>query len=251
MPTKDAPSPANLDLVSRLLIERHGSQRSAIGSILFAWLNLSLLMAFGWAALVLVFDAPAIGLEVLPLDWFVIRFGIMLVAAVFTVLLWRSSDVPTWSMSTEAVTSLFKRGMIWTQVMLFLIGVSLVLAWFLLMLNIGQASRLLIFGVVEVFAVQALFAGYVKTGMDVFLSRARSFLLVTGLFSLFFASQSFALAISSAEGGQNYGLAFAAGAFLGAVVGAVTLLLRDRSGSILPGFLVQMLVFYLFIPFLE
>lgn len=251
MPTKDLPSPTRLDVVSRLLIERHGSQRSALSSILFGWLNLILLMAFGWASLVVVFDAPAVSVETLPVDWFVIRLGIMLAAAIVIVVLWRSSYVPTTALSMDAVRGLFQRGMLWTQGMLFLIGVTFVLIVFLLLLDVGQASRLLLFGIVEVFAVQALFAGYVKTAMDALLSQRRSFLLLTGLFALFFAAQSLAIALSSDEGGQNYALAFFAGAFLGAVVGVISLVLRDRSGSILPGFLVQLMVFYLFIPFLE
>jgi uncharacterized membrane protein len=239
------------DLVSRLLIERHGSQNGAIGSILFVWLNLSLLMAFGWASLVLVFDAPAIGIEVLPIDMYVIRLSIILTAAVVTVILWRSSDVPNHPMSMQSVDGLFQRNVFWTQGMLFLIGVTLVLSAFLLMMDVGQATKLLLFGVVEVFAIQALLAGYVKTAMDALLSKGRSFLLVTGLFAVFFACQSLAIAVSTDESGQNYFLAFSAGAFLGLIVGAISLFLRDRAVSILPGFLVQLMVFYLFIPFLE
>lgn len=240
-----------IDPAARLVIARYGSQRNAIGSTLFIWVNLGLLLAFGWAAMVVAFDAPAIGVEVLPGDWYAIRLGLVVLGAGLAVMFWRSSQVPTRSMSREAVDGIFQRGVLWSQVMIFLIGVTGVLAAFLLIANPERASKLLAYGVVEVFAVQALFTGYMKTAFNILLDRTRAFLVVTGLFAVFFGFQSMAIAITAINAGQNYGLAFVAGAFLGVVLGSVSLFLRDRSESILPGFLLQLLIFYLFIPFLE
>lgn len=251
MSSQDVSTKDRVEAQSRLLIARYGSHRSAVGSILFAWLNLSLLIAFGWASLVVAFDAPSVSVEILPVDWFVIRFVIILIAAVLTVVLWRSSMAPTSSMSREAAEGLFQRGVLWSQGMLFLVGVSLVLSVLLLLANPNQATKLLLFGVVEVFAVQALFAGYLKTAFDLLFERRRAFALVTGLFAVFFGLQSLAVAMIAVNADPNYVLAFLAGGLLGAAVGVVSLILRDRSGSIVPGFFVQLLVFYLFITFVE
>jgi hypothetical protein len=249
--SKDAPSQVKTDLAARLIIARYGSERGAIWSTLFIWVNLSLLLAFGWAAMVVAFDAPAVGVETLPADWFVLRWLIVTAAAGLTILFWRTSQVPTYSMSREAVEAIFQRGILWTQGTIFLMGVTFVLAALLLLANPQQAAQLLSYGVVEVFAIQALFTGYVKTAFDILLDRARGFWIVTGLFAAFFGLQSMAIAITAVDAGQNYLLALIAGAFLGGAVGSVSLMLRDRSGSILPGILFQLLLFYLFIPFVE
>jgi hypothetical protein len=236
---------------AKLIIARHGSHRAAVGATLFIWVNLSLLLAFGWAVLVIALDAPPVGVEVLPADWFAARLAIAVVGAGLTVLFWRSSQVPTAPMSREAITGIFQRGVLWTQGMLFLIGVSAVLGVLLLSANPAQAARLLSFGVVEVFAIQALFSGFVKTAFDILLDRKLAFLIVTGLFAAFFGLQSMAISITAADAGQNYLLALVAGGVLGAVVGAVSLALRDRSGSILPSILFHLLLFYLLIPFVD
>lgn len=246
-----APSEAKAELAARLVIARYGSQRGAIWSTMFIWVNLSLLLAFGWAAMVVAFDAPPVGVEILPADWFALRLIIVAAAAGLTILFWRTSQVPTYSMSRESVEAIFQRGILWTQGTIFLIGVTFVLAALLLLANPERAGKLLSYGVVEVFAIQALFAGYVKTAFDILLDRSRGFWIVTGLFAAFFGLQSMAIAITAVDAGQNYLLALIAGAFLGAAVGSVSLMLRDRSGSILPGILFQLLLFYLFIPFVE
>ena len=46
-------------------------------------------------------------------------------------------------------------------------------------------------------------------------------------------------------------LALAAGSAFGVILGAVTLLFRDRSGSLLPGILLHWTVFYLLSPYLD
>lgn len=239
------------DVQSRLMIARYGSHRSAVGSTLFIWVNLGLFLAFGWAALVIAFDAPAVGVEVLPADWFAARLVIALIGAGLTVIFWRSSQAPTHAMSREAISGIFARGVLWTQGMLFLLGVSVVLGVLLLLANPGQAARLLSFGVVEVFAIQALFSGYMKTAFNLLLDRKRAFVVVTGLFAVFFGLQSMAIAVTAVDAGQNYLLALVAGGVLGMLVGAVSLVLRDRSGSILPAILVHLLLFYQVIAFLE
>lgn len=251
MPTQDAPARVRPEVATKLVIARYGNHRNAVGSMLFIWVNVSLMMAFGWAALVVAFDAPAVGVEALPTDWFIVRFLIILAAAGLTIMFWRSSMVPVSTLAREAFGGLFQRGILWSQGMLFLIGVSLVLAVLLLLASPGQATKLLLFGAVEVFAIQALFAGFMKTAFDLLFERGQSFGIVTGLFAVFFGLQSLAIAITSVDTDLNYYLALLAGGFLGAVVGAISLLLRDRSGSILPGFLVQLLVFYLIIPFVD
>lgn len=241
----------SMDGAARLIVARYGSQRVAIATTMFVWVNLSLLLAFGWAALVVSFDAPAVGAELLPADWYVVRLAIVVVAAGLTFQFWRSSLVPMTSATITAARNTYRKSMLWTQGMLFLTGISVALAVLLLTINPGQAGKLLLFGILEVFVVQALFNGYVKTMLEAMLDRSRSLMIVVGLFAAFFGLQSFAIAVTAVDTGQNYWLALLAGAFLGAMVGTVTTLLRDRSGSILPGFLVQLLVFSLLIPFLQ
>lgn len=251
MARNEAQTTGNLDGAARLIIARYGSKRVAIGTTMFAWVNISLLLAFGWAALVVAVDAPAMGVEHLPGDWFAVRLAIVLVGAALTIQFWRSSMVPMTSLSIVAARDTYRKNMLWTQGMLFLTGISLVLGVLLLMIDPGQATKLLVFGIVEVFAIQALFNGYVKTMLEALLDRSRSLMIVVGLFAAFFGLQSFALAVTSVNAGQNYWLALLAGAFLGTMVGVVTALLRERAGSLWPGFLVQLLVFSLLIPFLE
>lgn len=235
----------------RLILARYGTQRVAIGATLFFWVNLSLLLAFGWAALVVAFDAPTVDASRLPTDWFILRMVIVLVSAALTAQFWRSSTVPTTSATVAAALNTYRINMLWSQGMLFLTGTSLVLAVLLFLTNPGQATKLLLFGIIEVLTIQVLFNGYVKTMLEIMLDRTRSLLIVVGLFAAFFGLQSFAIAVTSVNAGQNYALALLAGAFLGAVVGLSTALLRERSASIWPGFLVHLLVFSLVIPFLE
>jgi len=249
--TPDARSSTELDVDPRVVVARYGNQRAAVGSTLFAWLNLTLMLTFGWPALVVLFDLPSMSIERMPMDWFLVRFGILLAAAVLTVFFWRSSPVPTWVLSREAAVGVFQRGVLWTQGTLVLLGVCLVLAVMLLLANQGQAARLLAFGIVDAFAVQALMSGYMKTAFDILLDRRQSFLLVLGLFTAFFGLQSMALAVAAVDSDQSALLALIAGATLGAVLGSVSLLLRDRSSSLLPGYLLHLFALHLVIPFFD
>ena len=242
-------APANR--VQRELIAYYGSFRSAVGSILFLWLNVSLLLAFSWPVLVIIFEAPSVAVEDTPIDWFVLRLGIALFGLVVTLFLWHLSPVPMRVATLQAVADVFKRGVLWTQVLLILAGVSLVLAAMLIASDAGPATKLVIFGLVEAVAIQALFGGYVKSAFDVLFKSWQAFLSVVGLFALFFGLRSMAFAMTAIDGDENYMLALAAGSAFGVILGAVTLLFRDRSGSLLPGILLHWTVFYLLSPYLD
>ncbi len=245
------PPRSGTSLDQRLMIAHYGTLRSAIGSTLFNWLNLSLLLAFGWPALVFVFDAPSGSVEHTPTDWFLMRLGVVLVGAGVTFLLWRLSPAPMRVASPQAVVELFGKGMFWTQVTLFLAGVSLFLAVLLLMADSGPATKLVVYGLVETVAVQALLSGYMKSALEVLFEPRQALLYVLGLFAAFFGLRSFAFAVTAAGGGENTVLALLAGGLLGVVAGAVSLCLRDRSGSLLPVILLHWTLFYLVAPYLD
>lgn len=251
MSKQDAPTRAGTNLEHTLMIARYGSQRSAAGSTLFSWLNLTVLLAFGWPALVVFFDAPAVSIENTPLDWFALRLGVAVVGGGLTLLLWKLSPVTAQVATPQAVGDIFRKGIFWTQAVLFLAGVSLLLSALLLEADAGPATKVVIFGLAEAIAIQALLSGYMKSALDVLFTSWQSFIYGLGLFAAFFGLRSFAFAVTAAGGGENTILALLAGGLLGAVLGVVSLLLRDRSGSLLPGVLLHWMVFYLVAPYLE
>ena len=251
MSNQDAPARSGTNLEQTLMIARYGSPRSAAGSTLFSWLNLTLLLAFGWPALGVFFDAPTVSIENTPADWFALRLGVAVAGGGLTLLLWKLSPVTVHVATPQAVVEIFRKGIFWTQAVLFLAGVSLLLSVLLLEADPGPASKVVIFGLVEAIAIQALLSGYMKSALDVLFPNRQSFLYTLGLFAAFFGLRSFAFAVTAAGGGENTILALLAGGLLGVVFGAVSLLLRDRSGSLLPGILVHWIVFHLVVPYLE
>lgn len=246
-----APVATHVNGDRRELVAHYGSVRSTVGSILFLWMNLSILLAFGWPVLVIFFDAPAFAIEDTPADWFVLRFGIALVGALLTVFFWKQSPVSMQVASRNAVVGIFGRGVVWTQMLLILIGVSLMLAVLLLTSDAGPAAKLICFGLVEAFAIQALFCGFVKSAFDALFNRWQAFLAVVGLFAVFFGLRSLSFSIAAIEANQNEMLALMAGAVSGAVLGAGSLLFRNRSGSLLPALLLHWTIFYLLAPYLD
>lgn len=248
---RNASPRTNANLEQTLMVARYGSPRSAAGSTLFSWVNLSLLIAFGWPALVVFAGAPVVSVENAPTDWFVVRLGIVALGAGVTLLLWKLSPVTVRVATPGAAAGIFRKGMFWTQAVLFLAGVSLLISALLFQADTGPASRVIVFGLVEAIAIQALLSGYMKSALDVLFTSRQSFLYTLGLFAAFFGLRSFAFAVTAAGGGENTLLALLAGALLGAVFGAVSLLLRDRSGSLLPGVLLHWIVFHLIAPYLS
>lgn len=250
MSNQDAPTRSSANLEQTLMIARYGSSRSAAGSTLFSWLNLSLLLAFGWPALVVFFDAPAVSIENTPDDWFALRLGVAAAGAGLTLLLWKLSPVTVHVATRRAIMGIFRKGIFWTQAVLFLAGVSLLLSALLLETDPGPASKVVSFGLVEAIAIQALLSGYMKSALDVLFPIRQSFLYVLGLFAAFFGLRSFAFAVTAANGGENTILALLAGGLLGVAFGVVSLFLRDRSNSLLPGILMHWIVFHLVVPYL-
>ncbi|CAN5207431.1 hypothetical protein BH23CHL1_BH23CHL1_26140 [soil metagenome] len=247
---QDAPTRTSTNLEQTLMVARYGSPRSAVGSTLFSWLNLSLLLAFGWPALVVFFDAPTVSIENTPADWFALRLGVAVVGGGLTLLLWKLSPVTVYVATSRAVVGIFRKGMFWTQAVLFLAGVSLLLSALLLEADPGPAGKVVVFGLVEAIAIQVLLSGYMKGALDVLFPSRQSFLYVLGLFAAFFSLRSFAFAVTASGGGENTILALLAGGLLGIVFGSVSLMLRDRSGSLLPGILVHWVVLHLVVPYL-
>lgn len=234
-----------------LMMTRYGTLRSAAGATLFSWINLTLLLTFGWPALVVFFDAPSVAIENTPLDWFVLRLGFVVTGALLTVVLWMLSPAPVAVATLRSVAGIARRGMIWTQAVLILTGISVLLSVLLLLADPDPALKVISFGLLEAIAVQTLLSGYMKSAFDVLVPGRQSFLSVLGLFAAFFALRSFALAVVATGGGENEVLALLAGGVLGAVYGAVSLLLRDRSGSLLPGILLHWAALYLIAPYLD
>lgn len=251
MSISDATTPGGRGSEADALIERYGSHGSAVTQTLVTWLNLSLLLALGWPAMVVVFGAPYRGVEHLPLGWFLVRLGIAAIVAGLTVVLWRLGPVSTRSGTLAAMAGIVERGRLWRQLTLTLLGVSITLVVLLILAEPARATRLVLYGVVESFAIQALLCGFMKRAFDVLLTPRRSNLLVTGLFAAFFGAQNLALASASPNIDENLVLVLLAAIMLGAVIGALSLLLRNRTGTILPGFLLHLLFLHLLILFFE
>jgi hypothetical protein len=227
-----------------MVVLHYGSERWALLRTMYTWLNLTILLTFGWPVLVSFFNAPAGTPDETPFSWFLPRLLIPVATGLLVARFWRTSHVPAGVARPEAALRLFTAGQIWPQVVLFLTGVLVALTIYMLVVDPAAGLKVLLLGLAETLVVQMLIAGLVKCTYEVLDAEpVRTFLICTGLFALTFAARSgIAAAQQSAPGEVSIMAAILAGLVAGGLIGAVTLFLRDRSGSLYPGVVAQLLV---------
>ena len=233
-------------------IERHGSLRAFILRTLYSWLTLTILFTFTWPLLVVYADAPSVIAEDTPGGWFQIRLLFALLTCIAAAWLWWVSPAPVDAGRPERALALLKRGKIWPQVIVFLAGLALLLSAVLILGDPAKGLKVASFGLVEALAVQILLTGYMFGMFAMVLEDSRAYLATLGLFALTFAIRGGLASSTQDDLGQDlFIVAVAAGAVVGLAVGGVSLLLRARSDSLLPGVLLYWLLFYILLAFFE
>lgn len=236
-------------------VARFGSVRSFVLRTLYSWLTLTLLFTFTWPLLVVFAGAPSgVSPRATPLGWFAARLAIAALSAAAAGLLWRLSPVPAEVARPARAARLFARagGRVWPQVMVFLAGVSALLLLLLFVSDPLGALQVATLGLAESLTVQLLLAGYMQGLFDLTLDDYRATVATLGLFALTFAIRGgLASSTQAGLGGNDFVVALVAGGALGLLVGAASLLLRARSGSLAPAVLAQWLTLYILVGLFE
>ena len=240
-----SPVPADiLDQAHQELLLRHDSVRNAVLRTLYAWFNLTLLLSFGWPALVVFFEAPLASVENTPADWFFLRIGVPLVVLGVAIRLWYGSAVPVFVGHPKHLAHLRTIGPVWTQSLIFIVLLAGVLSAVLFASDQEPAAKVLSFGLVEAAAMQVAVSGYVKSALEaVGAAPSRSFWVCAVLFGAMFTLRGGVAAGIQPDAAA--GLVFAgslAGFAAGFMLGAATIYLRDRLVTIYPGIILQWLV---------
>jgi hypothetical protein len=232
-------------------VSRYGGVRSFTLRTLYTWLTLSILFAFGWPMLVVYAGAPGVLPIETPGDWFQARFLIAAASAGVAAWLWRVSPAPTDTARPERALALFRRGRVWPQVMVFLLGTLVVLSS-LRIIEDAAAVKVVALGLAEALTIQIILSGYLHGAFDLLLEDYRASLATLALFALTFGIRALLASATDDDAGQDLlFVALLAGMALGVIAGGVSLLLRNRSGSIVPGILAHWLVLYVVASFFE
>lgn len=226
------------------VIAHFGSERYAALRALYHWLNLTLLLTFPWPALVTFFDAPSVRPENTPSDWFLLRLAAPVAAFLVAAHFWRSSGVPGDVAGPGHAIQLVSRGRLIGQIVLFLVGLSVVASIVLLLDDPTRATKALTLGLAEALAIQTLIAGYVKSTLETLDGKpVNIFALCLALFALSFAIRAgLAAGIQQDASGTLIAGGIIGGAAVGLLVGAVSLVLRDHTASLAPGVALQLLL---------
>jgi hypothetical protein len=218
--------------------------RSLTLRVLNLWLNVTLLYLLAWPLLNVVFDAPQETVAELPLGWFIVYLAPALAVLVLATRLWRVNQLPSEVVQPTRALALLKFGGWRGQAVLFLVGLTLVTSVMLLLAAPADGAKVLINGLIRAAALQVLISGYVKTMLDQLgADPRRTYWFGVGMFAFTFAADT---AVQAAVR-QNASLdmlpiAFAAGTLLGLLLGLASLSLRDRTGSLAPALLLQLLM---------
>jgi uncharacterized protein YciU (UPF0263 family) len=218
------------------IVARYGSRGSFAGRLLYTWFTLTVLYAFTWPLLVLMTAAPGTAPWDTPLDWFQLRVLPPALIAVITAWLWRLSPVPHDPIDRSRWLSPFRQGRIWPQVLVFLLGLTVVISFMLVLENPSGALKLITLTLAEAAVIQMLVAGYVHGAFDLLLRRPQSNLPAILLFALTFGMRG-ALATVDEDvlAQEQFVVALSAGIVAGALIGLVAVFLRNRTGSLTPG----------------
>jgi hypothetical protein len=233
-------------------IERYGSLRAYVLRSLYSWLTLTILFTFTWPLLVVYAGAPAESVVDTSGGWFQIRLLLALFTGAFSTWLWWVSPVPTEVGQPSSALALLRRGKVWPQVLVFLLGLALLLCVLLIIADPAKGLKVASYGLVEAVTVQVLLAGYMHGTFELVLEDSRAYLVTLGLFALTFAIRGGLASATQDDFGQDLLIVAAfAGAVVGLVAGGLSLFLRARSGSLLPGVLAYWLLFYILPAFFE
>lgn len=235
---------AELEAAQRELILRFGSERGATLRALYAWLNLTLLLAFAWPLLVVFFDAPSATPANTPGDWFALRLAAAVLVVAIALRIWWASGAPRHVAARSGLRDLAGSGQLWIQVTAFLAILTVVLAVVLLLSDPSAAAKVLLLGCFEALALQLIVPGYVKTTFEALeADPRRAFWVCVALLALTFALRGALVAAVEPDAASEVviGAGIALG-LAGVVLGAAFVYLRDRTGSLLPGFLLAWLV---------
>lgn len=235
---------AELEVAQRELVLRFGSERGATVRTLYAWLNLTLLLVFAWPLLVVFFDAPSVTPADTPGDWFALRLAAPVLVTAIALRIWWASGAPRHVAVRAGLRDLAASGQLWIQVTAFLAILTVVLAVVLLLSDPTAAAKVLLLGLFEALAIQLIVPGYVKTTFEALeADPGRAFWICVALLALTFALRGTMVAAVEPDVAPEVvaGAAIALG-LAGVLLGAAFVYLRDRTGSLLPGFLLAWLV---------
>ena len=225
---------------------RYGSERSFALRLLYSWLTLTILYLFTWPLLVIYADAPAVNPDDTPVDWFQPRVLAPALTALAAWWLWRLSPVPNVTLSVERALAPFRTGRLWPQLMFFLVGTTVVISIFLLMADPAGALKLVLLTLAEAAVIQIVISGYVHGAFEMLLGDRRADVIAVGTYGATFGLRGLLAAASGTETGSGEMIvALLAGVVVGVIIGAIATLLRNRTGSLLPGFLALWLTFLL------
>lgn len=231
------------------ILGSYGTRRSFTLRLLYSWLTMTMLFTFPWPLAVIIADAPTDAVWETPLDWFQVRLLPPAVMAAIVAWLWVLSPVPSDLLRRDRLLAPFRSGRVWPQVMVFLLGMIVLTSVLMMLENAGGALRLVVLTVAEAAVIVILVSGYMHSAFDVLLEEYRE--AAASLASVMLYAMTFgirgALATTSEEvvTGDQLVVAMSAGIVAGAIIGAVMVALRNRSGSLLPGFLALWLAFLL------
>lgn len=226
------------------LIARYDSERNAILRTLYAWFNLTLLLSFAWPALVVFFEAPLSSVANTPFDWYLLRVAAPVAVLIIGFRLWWASGVPLYVARPERIAELRSAGTILIQLFAFILLLAIALSIALLISDPSAALKVLIFGLIEAAAVQVVISGYVKTTLEAMEAQAsRVFWISVALFGVVFALRGgLAAAVQPDSVPSVVTGASVAGGLAGIGLGIAFVYLRDRTGSLLPGIILQWLI---------
>lgn len=226
------------------LVERYGSEPDVLKRALFVWAEFTLLIAAGWPIMVLFFQAPTQAVQNLPAGWFLLRFGLGVVAAFGVLIIWYGSDVPMIGVRLrDLVTTL--RDWRWLQATLFFAGLDFALGGVLIANDALDAIKLMSYGLLEAIAMQALILGFLYSTFETLgFPMRRGRVLCTFLMTATIAMQSvFLAAVQDDVTGGSLLNALLFGILAGVLIGWVWAWTRSRTGAIFIGVLSQWLVF--------
>lgn len=212
---------------------------------LYRWLNLTLVHQAIWPVLLLLTDAPAVGIRELPLPWYLVRVAAPTLAAGLALIYLAQSphlDGPKEHRVPQAVPPL---GTFRSQARLLLLGLTVALAVARVALGPpGPALRLLAFGVADVAAFHLIHFG-------VLLRSTASPDGQRGAVALFALSWGIRTALLAAVGAEEASmlLGLGGGILLGATVGTASLTLGRGLGTPLAGAAFHWLLIYLILGF--
>lgn len=214
----------------------------------YRWLNLTLVQHGVWPLVVVVWNAPAGAIPMIPLPWYWVRLAGPVLAAVLALayLAQRPEGLPSDAAQRGAGARSERDRRLREQFTYVVVGVTMVVGLLRLFEGpIAPVLKLEVFGLAQVAAFQAINFGVARRAAAPGVRQA----LPVFLFGLSWGLQEVLLATAS-HGAENLVLAFAGGGAIGLAFGALSFGLRRWPGGYLAASAVQFLLVYLIFGFL-